>query len=321
MAEIGCVVPEEWWVDYHLGRLSPERRARLEHHRAVCPVCAEASRRWSAWLGRVREGKDVPDVKDARPMAPEMDGTHPSGVRGAVSWFPQPFAQVSAAGTVRSSPGVPGPRLVWKRWWMRAAVRFYSWRRRTARALRAGSRRGRLAVAGGAFAALLLAGLIRSAFPHEPAIDPVTSRAEEYVQRHEPMAARFISLPDTVQYPLGPDSLQGGLGLPPVAGGALWVNGRTGELFVLLEGLLPSDSRDVQAWGVIRQKRLNLGVLQFHQRQAHLYVRHAWTNGWEAVAFTIEPKGGSPQPTAPETAIVRLEADPKVPVADQPKRP
>jgi hypothetical protein len=210
---------------------------------------------------------------------------------------------------------------VWKRRVLRAAVRFHGWRRRAARALRGGSRRGRLAAAGGALAVLLLAGLLRVAFPHGPGIDPVTSRAEAYVQRHEPMAANVISSPDTVQYPLGPAHGQGGLWLPPVADGAVWVNGRTGELFVLLEGLLPSESRDVQAWGVVRQERLNLGVLQFHHRQGHLYVRHAWVDGWEAVAFTIEPKGGSPQPTAPETAMVRLVSDPQASPADAPKRP
>jgi hypothetical protein len=299
VADIGCVVPEEWWVDYHLNRLTPERQASLERHRAVCPVCAETSRRWAELLDRVRK---------TRTAAPSAGGTALPESRSD--------PQAVVFGEVRPRPDAP--RLWWKRRAMRAAVWFYGWRRRTARALRA---RGRLAAAGGAFAALLLAGLIRVAFPHEAGINPVLTKAEAYVQQHEPMAARVISLPDTVQYPLGASDRQGMFGPPPVAAGAVWVNGRTGELFVLLEGLLPSDSRDVQAWGVVRQERHNLGLLQFHERLGHLYVRHAWMDGWEAVAFTIEPKGGSPQPTAPETAIVRLLSDPRAIPAKAPVRP
>jgi len=294
--DIGCAVPEEWWVDYLTGRLPRDQALRLERHRAVCPACAATCRRWADLLRNARESWT---------LTVSASGTgEPEGVRRK-NEPAFPAAVRSLAGTLRR---------IWRRRKLRFAVHAYSWRRSLERAVRGTSRPRRLAAAGGALALALLAGLFRAAFPQgEPPADPVTAKAEQYVQVHEPMAADVISRPDTVQYPLVRAFVRGDMEMPPVAGGAIWLNDRTGELFVMLEGVVPSNDRDVQAWMVIREQWLNLGLLKFHENQGHLYVRRIWTEDREAVALTLEPKGGSPLPTASESTIVRLGA-PQMPV-------
>lgn len=291
MHDIGCAVPEEWWVDYLTGRLPRDQALRLERHRAVCPVCAATCRRWEEILRNARDSWTSP--------------AQPSGM-GVSEGAPREDEPVFAA-AVRSMAGTL--RQIWRRRKLRLAVNAYSWRRSVERAARGAPRPRWLAAAGGALALALLVGLIRAAFPQEeiPA-DPVTAKAEQYVQVHEPMAADVISRPDTVQYPLVRAFVRGDVEMPPVAGGAIWLNDRTGELFVMLEGLVPSNDRDVQAWMVIREEWFNLGLLKFHESQGHLYVRRIWTEDREAVALTLEPKGGSPLPTVSESTIVRLGA-------------
>ena len=291
--DIGCAVPEEWWVDYLTGRLARDQALRLERHRAVCPVCAETCRRWeellrNAWVAGTQNA--------AAGLAAERND-HAGG-------------ECRLFASLRSLAGVW--RRNWRRGRLRLAVSAYSWRRSLERALRAAAGLRWLAAAGGVLALALVAGLFRTAYvtyTKEPPADPVTLKAEQYVLAHEPMAADVISRPDTVQYPLVRAYVREDVELPPVAGGAIWLNDRTGELLVVLEGVVPSNDRDVQAWLVIREGWLNLGLLKFPERsQGHLYVRSLWREDREAVALTLEPKGGSLLPTTPESTLVRLDA-------------
>lgn len=129
----------------------------------------------------------------------------------------------------------------------------------------------------------------------------------DYVERHVPEGVKLMSLPDTQVFggKAGFDAVW-----PEAAAGnrsvTVWLNGRTGEVLVLIEGLLPTDSRDVQAWGTIREARTNLGLLEFHQARGHLYRQSLNVPEVEELALTIEPKGGSLLPTLPETARIRL---------------
>ncbi|HEY8530478.1 MAG TPA: anti-sigma factor [Paenibacillaceae bacterium] len=292
--DLGCAVPEEWWVDYLTGRLTRDQALRLERHRAICPACAETCRRWEELLRNARESRTPAETASGQSAAGNVRAGGESPLTAALRYL---------AGIWRRK---------WRRGKLRLAVSAYSCRRSLERALRGAARPRWLAAAGGALALALVAGLFRTAyvtFTEEPPADPVTLKAEQYVMAHEPMAASVISRPDTVQYPLMRASVRGDVELPPVAGGAVWLNDRTGELLVMLEGVVPSGDRDVQAWLVIREGWLNLGLLKFHeQHQGHLYVRSIWREDREAVALTLEPKGGSPLPTAPESTIVRLGA-------------
>jgi hypothetical protein len=256
MAEAGCGIPEERWVDWHTGRLSPEAMQRLALHREHCAACREASRQWEALLA-------------------------PAGAGGT-------------AASAASAP--PSARQRRQRRRLRAAVR--------RRGLLLPLRRYPALAAGGAAALLIALALLRyiaagSAAQAEPPV--------EYAQRHEPEGAAVMQRPDTVVYSLDGNLSPGAEdGLSEGTHGTVWVNVRTHEIFVLLQGLLPSNSRDVQAWAVIRHDWANLGLLQFHERQGHLYARDSRIDEADELSFTIEPKGGSVQPTAPDSAKVRL---------------
>ncbi len=166
----------------------------------------------------------------------------------------------------------------------------------------------RFAVRGGAIAAaaaLLLFGGRALFFPGADEPGSPLRPARAYAEQYEPNGAALMSDPDTVVYRMNVPERTAGV--HPTA--TVWLNGRTEELFLLLEGLLPSDRTDVQAWGNVSDMPTNLGVLEFHQAQGHLYSRLSKFPPFEAVALTIEPKGGSERPTSPESATVRLGAE------------
>ena len=176
---------------------------------------------------------------------------------------------------------------------LRRKVRLFGVRRRIAKA---GTNRGAWTVA--ACLALLLVSiqlLSRQPAPHESAMD----KAQAYAEKYEPHGAALIAQPDTIAYTLKDER--------PMA--TVWVNGSTQEMFMLLEGLLPSEGLDVQAWGNLENRLTNLGLLEFHLSQGHLYSHIEQLPSFEEVVFTIEPKGGSDQPTAMASAVVRLAAE------------
>lgn len=179
---------------------------------------------------------------------------------------------------------------------------------------RIGARRklGRLAVNGGAIAAaavLLLLGIRALLFPDGGGSADRLQPARAYAEKYEPSGAALMAAPDTVVYSLRDGARESGVAAGGYPSATVWVNGRTEELFVLLEGLLPSERMDVQAWGSIADVPTNLGLLEFHHGQGHLYSHVSRLPAFEAVGFTIEPKGGSAAPTAPESATVRLAAE------------
>ncbi|MBN2984392.1 anti-sigma factor [Cohnella algarum] len=153
--------------------------------------------------------------------------------------------------------------------------------------------------AGLAFA--LLAGAI--ALLQTPDGDRVLLESQRYAKEHVPVGEAVMSRPDTVMYRLGAGSDAANVSLASGTTQTVWINVRTQELFLLLDGMLPSDKLDVQAWALVRGKLANLGVLEFNNNHAHLYSRGVRPELWEAIALTMEPKGGSRHPTSPDAAM------------------
>ncbi|WP_027093723.1 anti-sigma factor domain-containing protein [Cohnella thermotolerans] len=252
MDERKCRVPEEWWIDWHLGRLQPAEAEALVRHRDGCPDCAASFRQWSELLGSGEAARELPERSRRR---------------------------------------------------LRAEMRMRGFVRRAVRALSAFRlRRAAWATAGAGlaiavFACLLFVNEDRNRTKLEP---------EKYALLHEPEGAEIMSRPDTVVYSMSD-------GIEPLPAGAanaiketVWINVRTHELFLLLEGMLPSDDLDVQAWATSGTREANLGLLQFHQNRAHLYASGVRPELWDSLALTIEPKGGSVRPTSPQTAALLL---------------
>nr|WP_260440139.1 anti-sigma factor [Cohnella lubricantis] len=180
-----------------------------------------------------------------------------------------------------------------------------SFYRRTARAAISAMRRpGGIAIAGCALALFTFIGLLNGNVNQE---SDAALAPKRYAELHEPQGAEIMSRPDTVVYSMshgGEGPLEGGLSAPTKQ--TVWINVRTHEVFLLLEGMLPSEQRDVQAWASYGDRDANLGLLQFHQGQAHLYAADVQPELWDSLELTIEPKGGSDHPTSPRTAALLL---------------
>lgn len=277
MNESRCGVPEERWIDWHLRRLPTDTAEAMARHLPHCADCRRVCRQWEEWLGT---GEGDPALR--RNEAPSA-----------------PMRSVQAAGGHSEREGPYPSERVYR------SLRLQVIRR----GLRNRAKRRPLWWAAGAAAALLLvAGFaLRGLLPGEgiaheaAALTPMT-----YAQLHVPEGAAMMAQPDTkmiAAVPAGLPDAPGSFGKRTVM---VWMNGRTSEMFVLFEGVLPAGSRDVQAWATIKQEQTNLGLLEFHRAQGHLYSHGRSLADVEELAFTIEPKGGSLRPTAPETARVKL---------------
>ncbi|RUS48099.1 anti-sigma factor [Cohnella sp. AR92] len=186
---------------------------------------------------------------------------------------------------------------------LRARVRLRGAANRAKRALSSASRRrGAAAVSLSAFAILMAVLAYGRMGGPGKTVDP-----QDYAEHHVPVASQVLSRPDTVVYKLDADSVLPSEALPPPTRETVWINKRTHELFLLLEGMLPSNEMDVQAWAYAGGAARNLGLLEFNDDLAHLYSSNVSPEDWESLALTIEPKGGSLSPTAPQTASVRLD--------------
>lgn len=259
-------IPEEVWVDLLSGRLRESEARALLSHKQGCPACRDALAQWEALLG------GAPHHRPAmQPSPPDLAGARRRRLH-----------RYAAA---------------------------YAWARRLGVAARAAARRPAVAAVCGLCILLGAALLLLHPFAKGGLSAKDSLTAAGYARLHEPEAASVMSEPDTIIYASGP-SPEGGAGfgasLPAGARETLWLNLRTHELFLLMEGLLPSNRTDVQAWARYGATNANLGLLRFHDSRAHLYASNIRPEQWEAVLLTIEPKGGSLTPSSPETLSIPL---------------
>ncbi|XID94755.1 anti-sigma factor domain-containing protein [Paenibacillaceae bacterium WGS1546] len=266
-----CNVPDERWVDYHLGKLRPDASDALRRHAEGCAVCRQACLQWARWLGVEAAGTGE------RPDSPPSDAPDCADAR---------------------LPGRKVRRSLRRRMAIRAAAMA---------ATRRPARSAAIAV-GAAMLVAVLIGLHRLPMggPFPSALQP-----QAYAELHEPDGALLMSRPGTQVYSQNSsggwsDSTAArGTGTNVT----VWVNADTEELFVLLEGLTASEGNDVQLWGDAPDALTSLGLLEFHSNQGHLYSRLREVALLRALRLTIEPKGGSELPSVPESALVRLERE------------
>ncbi|SFB19527.1 Anti-sigma-K factor rskA [Cohnella sp. OV330] len=296
MNERSCGVPEERWVDLLSGRLNARDAQALLAHGDGCRDCGDVYAQWAALLGGERGPSNLPAGRDAYRPA---DRAAPRRKAASADFAARPGEALAlSAGRRRSLL-------------LRAGI--YAYARRATRALLAAARRPAFAAACGLGATVAVALLLLHPFAREDAQEAgnVLSPAG-YARLHEPEGVSVLGEPDTVVYKSGESGLAGmKVGLPAGAKETLWVNARTHELFLLMEGLLPSARTDVQAWARSGATSANLGLLSFHDSRAHLYAANIRPEEWESVLLTIEPKGGSLTPTEPETVSIPLREMPE----------
>ncbi|GIP32903.1 anti-sigma factor domain-containing protein [Paenibacillus sp. J2TS4] len=118
---------------------------------------------------------------------------------------------------------------------------------------------------------------------------------------------RLVTRPGTVLYNV-PASAH------DLVTGYVWLNSESGEMLIHVEGLPPLPEYDYQVWIVKADDRRNSGILKLTNGKASLYytaqknqVREA-----EGIWLSIEPKGGSLQPSGPDRVLVNLRDDSSV---------
>lgn len=282
MTERKCGVPEERWVDLLGGSLSARESQVLLAHKDGCAACRTAFEQWRALFGDTRD-----DWAKTGPREAESNATH--GGRAS--------ARADLSPAHRRS--------------LRRHAAAYALARRSAAAIRTVAKRPAVAAACGLGAAVAVLLLLLNPFARDGTAAGGGLSPAGYAMLHEPGGAAVMREPDTVVYHSRSAPADGAIdsGLPPGAQETLWLNVRTHELFLLMEGLLPSDHTDIQAWSRSGGQSANLGLLRFNDTRAHLYSANVRPEEWESVLLTIEPKGGSRMPTKPETASIRLKSN------------
>lgn len=229
--------PEEVWVDLVMGSL-PEREAEhLGQHLLECSYCRDQERYWRSML----EEEYTDDTAETKPRD-----------RGLVA---HTFGKDSNLAVLEGTPSE------WLRLRLRARVRFLGLLR-YARSLLSGGRRAGMWIAASCCLLLVAFGLLFTQY---------TQREHDawgqYVQDYEPSAATLMSNPNSIAYPIQ-------IGQSGTEFGMLWYNQGSEELLMLVDGLVPDVNRSVRVWAVRDDGRDSLGLLQYHQLRAHLYVKN-----------------------------------------------
>lgn len=127
------------------------------------------------------------------------------------------------------------------------------------------------------------------------------NQRSQYVAHYEPNAVSFMADPSTASYRVHPYNEQLGEGY-------VYYNDNSLELLVLLEGVLSSEGQDVQAWAVDEEGHASLGLLQQDEAdRAHLYLKGEALGKAHHIVLTVEPEGGSDQPTSPDAFVFRIQ--------------
>ncbi|HWO75663.1 MAG TPA: anti-sigma factor [Bacillus sp. (in: firmicutes)] len=90
--------------------------------------------------------------------------------------------------------------------------------------------------------------------------------------------------------------------------GYAWINSRTKEMYLLVDGLNPMGNHDYQAWVKTRDDVHDAGLLKWIGNRGQLYIKSEPIERAEYIIISIEPKGGSRQPTDQDPYLIQLNA-------------
>lgn len=88
--------------------------------------------------------------------------------------------------------------------------------------------------------------------------------------------------------------------------GEIWLNDKTNELFLRVDGLAPLETNDYQLWIVHSDDVWNGELLHLRNGSVRVYYRGNDINLLKYMKVSVEPQGGSLEPTGPETLSVDL---------------
>ncbi len=103
---------------------------------------------------------------------------------------------------------------------------------------------------------------------------------------------------ETLQHPMKVASLKG-TGIAPQAFATVyWDTASTKNVYLMINNLPePASGKQYQLWALLDGKPIDLGVFDMDIRQTHLLVKMQNVQRAQAFAITLEPKGGSQNPT------------------------
>ena len=90
--------------------------------------------------------------------------------------------------------------------------------------------------------------------------------------------------------------------------GYAWINSRTKEMYLVIDGLNPVGNHDYQAWVKTRDDIHDAGLLKWIGNRGQLYIKSEPIERAEYIIISIEPKGGSRQPTDQDPYLIQLNA-------------
>ncbi|EES72007.1 hypothetical protein POTG_03322 [Paenibacillus sp. oral taxon 786 str. D14] len=290
---------EQEWIDWLLGTLEEPRHSEMALHLDSCTVCLEQKTYWESVLGIDGEDGSLSGqlkkteqpgtkVQPEQMELPELPGRPAVGNRELTPNLaaapgpsqPQLHQQAVSPSAQRLDPwagAIPSERI---RRSLRSRVRWISWRRR---ALRLFTVRWKWTVSLAA-ALIVLVGM-RVVIDH---LNQPEASWDRYVQTYEPEALPVLSKPDTISYPIA-------MGRMEPENGMVWYNAGTREVLMLVGGLVPDKGQMVRVWIVKEGARDSLGLLQYHNNRAHLYVKDKTLSYGDSLELTIEPAYGAPE--------------------------
>ncbi len=99
-------------------------------------------------------------------------------------------------------------------------------------------------------------------------------------------------------------SMQGTQKAPGAFANVYW-DSTTKDVYLLINNMpQPVSEHQYQLWALINGKPVDLGVVEYSLWQKNLLVRMKNVQKAEAFAITLEPKGGSENPTMDEMYVM-----------------
>lgn len=90
--------------------------------------------------------------------------------------------------------------------------------------------------------------------------------------------------------------------------GYVMVNNRTEEFYLTVEGLLPIENKDYQAWIKTHNGFQDVGILTLENGKGQIYLKKQPIERVDYILMSIEPKGGSSSPTEEHSYLIKLIA-------------
>ncbi|MCM3584789.1 anti-sigma factor [Mesobacillus maritimus] len=88
--------------------------------------------------------------------------------------------------------------------------------------------------------------------------------------------------------------------------GNLWINGVDEELLLEVDGLEDISNRDYQLWMIYDNNKIKGELLSTVDGSSRILIKGKDVNHFKIIKASIEPIGGSLEPTGPETFVVPL---------------